>query len=351
MTGMRWLVLEPMDTMVIRDGRAFDAGLQSVARTNVPSPGTLAGAIGAAYGAKPGAGMLREARGRDVPEQLLGPVPVVYGGGGWRARWPVPSDVVQDDGDPVPYRLTVTESQSTDEVAHDLSGAVRALPVGAGEALAGWWETAELASYLTSGEVSGDVVSKPWRIERRVGLALDDNGAAAEGMLYSAEHLRTADRAGFAVCCLGGPEVELPETIPLGGRNRSALVHELDSPPELPAPAADAPDGRLLLYLATPGVFEDGWRPDLSIWPGAELVSAVVGDPQVIAAATAHRATGAVGNSRLMWAAPAGSVYYLKFPSREDALAAASALSRTTLPQVAEALATAGFGYTMTGSW
>ena len=351
MTVERWVVLEPLDTIVVRDGRAFDAGLQSVARTNVPTPGTLAGAIGAAYGAPPGAGLRADSRGRLLPERLLGPIPVVYDRGAWRARWPCPLDVVRDDDDPAPYRLAVTE---VGDDRQDLEGGVGALAFGAGEPVTGWWETAELARYLRTGDVSGETVAAPWCVERRVGLALDDNGVAAEGMLYSAEHLRPdelAGRTGFAVCCIGGPDTDLPGTVPLGGRNKSAQVHIAVDPPELPPPATSAPDGHLLLYLATPGVFAGGWRPDISALRGAELVSAVVGDPQVIAAATPDRATGAVGGGRLMWAAPPGSVYYLKFASEDAALAAAASLERTTLPQVTEPLATAGFGHAMTGSW
>ncbi len=353
MTGERWVVLEPLDTMVVRDGRAFDAGLQSVARTTLPTPSTLAGAIGAAYGAGPGAGLDASARGRDVPERLIGPIPVVARGGQWRPRWPVPQDVVSDGDGSVPYRLAVTEvgePGEADAVTHDLSG-VGSLLFGSGDAVDGWWETQELAAYLSLGEVSGDPVSAPWQIERRVGLAIGEDGAAAEHMLYSAEHLRPDDRLGFAMCCVGGPGGALTDTVPLGGRNRSAQVHDRVSPPELPGPATAAPGGRLLLYLATPGVFAGGWRPDLSEWESAELVTAVVGEPQVMATATPQRATGAVSGGWLTWAVPAGSVYYVRFGSEQAAIEAASSLSRRTLAQTAEPLATAGFGYALTGSW
>ena len=42
----RWVVLEPLDTVTIRDGRAFDMGQDSVAHLTLPSPATFAGAIG-----------------------------------------------------------------------------------------------------------------------------------------------------------------------------------------------------------------------------------------------------------------------------------------------------------------
>ncbi len=194
-------------------------------------------------------------------------------------------------------------------------------------------------------------MAAPWQIERRVGLAIGDDGTATERMLYSAEHLRPAERLGFAMCCLGGPDRPLAGTVPLGGRNHSAEIHDRVELPEVPGSAEQAPDGRLLLYLATPGVFPGGWRPDLSEWELVEVVSAVVGEPQVIATATPDRGTGAVGGGWLTWAVPAGSVYYLKFGTEAAALVAAETLRRRTLRQTAEPLATAGFGYALTGSW
>ncbi len=356
MNAERWVVLEPLDTLTIRDGRAFDAGLQSVAHAVQPSPSTLAGAIGAAYRAPPGAGLDAAARGRQVPERLLGPVPVIRKNGIWRTRWPVPFDVVGADADSVPRRLTVGSradggSEILAGVEHDLRGSVTTLLTGEGDPVGGWWETAELADYLAEGDVSGDTVAAPWDTERRVGLALNEDGTASERMLYSTEHLRPADGLGFAVCCIGGPSAPLADTVPLGGRGRCAQVHDEVDAPVLPPPAARASDGRLLLYLASPAVFTGGWRPDLSCWAGAELVAAALGDPQVITTATADRATGAIGGGQLMWAVPAGSVYYLKFGSEAAALEAAAGLRRSTLPQARDALATAGFGFALTGSW
>jgi CRISPR-associated protein Cmr3 len=256
----------------------------------------------------------------------------------------------------VPHRLTVSspafgEGDLPRGTAHDLQGQVAELLTGLGERQAGWWESDELAEYLADGIVSGDLVGSPWEVERRVGLALDESGTAAEGMLYSAEHLRPASRMGFAVCCMGGPDVPLADMVPLGGRGGCAQVHDAVTPPDLPEPVSDMPDGRMLLYLATPAVFADGWKPDLSAWPHAELIAAALGDPQVIAAATPNRQTGAVAGGRLMWAVPTGSVYYLKFPDEQAARAAAADLRRMTLPQATLPLATAGFGYALTGSW
>ena len=87
MSRCRWVVLEPLDTIVVRDGRAFDAGVNTEAQTVPPTPSTVAGAIGAAYGAAPGAGRVDpDARGRELPERIRGPFVVRREGGRWRAR-------------------------------------------------------------------------------------------------------------------------------------------------------------------------------------------------------------------------------------------------------------------------
>jgi CRISPR-associated protein Cmr3 len=356
MTAERWVVLEPLDTITVRDGRPFDAGQQSAARMALPNPGTLAGAIGAAYGALPGAGLDPAARGRDVPAQVIGPLVVRRHRDEWRVRWPVPCDVVREDDSSAPFRLVLSESAAgsgsvAEGVEHDLGSQVTALLTGQGDPAGGWWDTDELADYLISGETSGDTVDPPWEIERRVGLALEEPRAAAESMLYSAEHLRPLDGVGWAACCIGGPQTQLPGTVQLGGRGRTAQVHDAVAVPEFPAAPTTAPHGRLVLYLATPAVFANGWRPDLSAWPGTELVAAALGDPQVIASATPDRATGSVGRGRMMWAVPAGSVYYLQFVNEQAALAAAAELRRLPLRQARESLATAGFGFALTGNW
>ncbi|RKS68253.1 CRISPR-associated protein Cmr3 [Actinomadura pelletieri DSM 43383] len=349
MIAERWLLFEPLDTVTVRDGRPFDAGQDSVARTVLPSPTTLGGAVGAAYGAAPGAGLRADARGVEVPSRLAGPFTVTGDG---RVVWPVPRDVVVTDaGTAVPPERLRVKTVVPDGVVDDLRPCSGRL-VGDGDPVEGWWDLRALQGYLSMGKVSPDYRREPpWKVERRVGLAGEDGGGAADGLLYATEHLRLDPGAGFAVRCLDGPDVPPARTVAFGGRGRGAQVRELAAP-ALPEPAATATGGRLLLYLATPAVFTGGWLPDLSVWPGCELVAAATGGPQVITTITADRFTGGFrGRGRLLWAVPAGGVYYLRFPSETAALAAARALAREPLRQAEETLATAGFGWTFTGSW
>jgi CRISPR type III-B/RAMP module-associated protein Cmr3 len=359
MMGGRWLVLEPLDTVVIRDGRAFDAGTNSAARAVPPTPATVAGAIGAAYGAAPGAGRSDpRSRGTALPDHVQGPIVALRGRRGWEARWPLPRDVAEIEGTAELIRLT--PSGLNDGESCDLDGELRmfldndGLPAQPAE---GWWGTHDLTGYLHHGLVGSSLMDAPWQVERRVGLARTPDRTAAEGMFYSAEHLRPAPGHGFAARCLGGPDVPLPELVNLGGRSRRAQLHQI-ADLTVPQPPEDFPGGRLLLYMATPAVFPaGGWRPDLSRWHGAELVAAAIGPAQVVTTATPRRRAGTVGGGLLMWAVPAGSVYYLQFPDSESARKAAEELhydpSRPYAPleQSETWLATAGFGLAFSGRW
>ena len=348
MSTSRWVVFEPLDTIVIRDGRDFHAGMHSEAQAVLPSPATVAGAIGAAYGSAPGAGRAAsDVRGRDLPEQIRGPFLVCRDGDGWRARWPIPRDVVCPlRGKPFRLRpafLNEGEHLDLDVPAVLDDGGRRTEP------MEGWWDTGTLTDYLRNGTVSERVPGKPWQWERRVGLARAEGRTAAEGMLYMIEHLRFAEGYGLAARCMGGPDRQLPDMVNLGGRGRRAQLHR---PAEiaLPARVGDFPGGRLLVYLATPAVFPGGgWRPDLRRWPGTELITAATGPAQPVTTATSRR--GTISDGLVMWAVPPGSVYYLRFPSEQAAAEAAAHLHEHGLDQAEDWMRTAGFGTAFVGRW
>ena len=86
--GVSWLALVPRDTMMIRDGRSFDAAQDASAQTVRPWPSTMAGAVGAAFGAEPGATPLTSPG--TVPDEVRGPVLARCLGGVWEPYFPVP---------------------------------------------------------------------------------------------------------------------------------------------------------------------------------------------------------------------------------------------------------------------
>lgn len=363
MTG-QWVVLEPLDTVTIRDGRSFDMGMDATAHLALPSPATFAGAIGALYSPAPGlAHQDRDARGRELPSAIRGPITVHRATGpdgrarSWEAMLPVPQDVVIDD-EGAPCRLALSQPQ--EGIWHDAAGEVEFLltdpPDGGEPAGDRWWDADQLGSYLHDGALSEYWLDDPWQVERRVGIARGEDRTAAEHMFYSIEHIRPVPGVGFAGHCQGGPERDFSGTIPFGGRGRRAEVHGGQSPVRLPDPPGDFPGGRLLLYLATPAVFPGGsWYPDPDGWPaegGApKLAAAATGTPRVITTGSPDRRSGAFTGGRLMWAVPPGTVYYLRFADEAAAAAAAAEAHATTLRQAEDWMTTAGFGLVLTGRW
>ncbi|MEV5330215.1 type III-B CRISPR module-associated Cmr3 family protein [Nonomuraea sp. NPDC052634] len=352
MSGERWLVIEPLDTIIIRDGRAFDAGVNTQARAVLPSPTTIAGAVGAAYGAPPGAGRDPKARGSVLPDRVQGPFVVSPAGDScWETHWPLPLDVVKVRNRL--QRLKPRHSQACTDLDDEISAYLA--DEEDSEPGQGWWDRESLTSYLRHGEVdwqpsifwTDSERHTPWRVERRVGLARTKERTAAEGMLYTAEHLRLADGHGLAARCIGGPQDRhIVDVVNFGGRGHRAQVHE---PKQvlMPESADTFPDGRMVLYLATPAIFPGGdWKPVL---PGAELVTAAVGPAQVITTVTASG--GKMHGGRLMWAVPAGSVYYLQFADENAAKQAAEQLYDEPLEQAEDWLRTAGFGFAFAGRW
>ena len=350
----RWVVLEPLDTVTIRDGRGFDAA----AHLALPSPATFAGAIGALYDPTPGLARKDPAAvGTRLPRQVHGPITVRRDADHWQALLSVPHDVVVSDDELT--RLGMAEPDSF--VHSDLDGEVAVLLTeSAGDTVSGegqWWDVGQLTDYLHNGELSDFLPTPPWQLERRVGIAREDNRTVTEGMFYSSEHLRIDTGVGFAGRCLDGPDRQLDNTIAFGGEGRRAEVHADVTDIDLPAMPDDFNDGRLLLYLVTPAVFPGGsWRPDLRSLAGeeqadAELVAAAVGKTRVITSGSPDRRTGAFSSGRIMWAVPAGAVYYLKFPNEAAARASAEQIHGTCVQQAEDWMTTAGFGLVLTGRW
>lgn len=348
-----WVVLRPMDVVEFRDGRPFTARLTSSARTTMPRPTSTAGAIGAAFG--------RE------PATIEGPVLVRSVGGTSTLLLTCPGDVVFDHEQPLllarpqtagpaPSGGTVTtDLGSRDDLPHDWR-----LPSGEkGEAKPVLLDADQMGLYLSADPSlldhaeSSHRLTEVLRTERRVGLARAGR-AARVGFLYAAEFLRFDDndaRYGFACRVTFTDEQDSPaaaRVVRLGGEARQAEVSVLAADdraaPALP-PAPDAfPGGRLLLYLATPAIFANGWLPD--DLGGGRVVSAVVGRPEV----AASWLRGERSAEPVRWAAPAGSVYFLQFGTDLDAEGFAKHHG-TCLRQSDDRLRTAGFGMCLIGRW
>lgn len=345
MTGSAWLAFTPRDTVFVRDGRSFVAATDAVAATVRPSPTTIAGALGAAFG--------------ENPVAVRGPLLARKDQDRWKPYFPVPADLVQTaDGSERPrvFRLRPEVTGQTD--LDDESLRFLAPPPGVEpvKEISGWIPADVLADYLAGRLADGAPkdelrIEQPLVPERRVGLARE-NRTAREGFLYQATHLRPQDGWGFLAQydIADGWNAEASPHVAFGGRGRLADIEAAD----VDWPNATATCGsKVLVYLATLAAWASGWQPPLP--QGATLVAAATGEPEP--AATAKREQDKWRASRVLrWTVPAGSVYLLDFG--EDAAAGAAwarernglALDRG-VPDNPDMVRTAGFGVVLTGAW
>lgn len=309
-----WVLVRPTGTVCVRDGRDLDMGGSAVAVAVAPSPSTLAGAVAAAADdPRPGVS-LRSLAGPILVDPDLGavfpaPVDLVTEGGGRAHVLKRPDLLADDDGEPADGVLFA----------------------------------AQLQRYLL-GAATVRLRPSPLVAEPRVGLARTGR-VAQSGMLYRAEHLRLAEGWAFAMRCrvVDGHAVR-GRLVRLGGQGGHATVEPLAAAPVLPDPPDRFPCGRVLVYLATPALFADGtaWCPS----PAQQAGLACAG-PQPIASATRGRPT-----ARLDWAVPGGTVFYLTFPTEQQAAAWATEHHASCLPgQHPELARTAGFGLALMGRW
>lgn len=329
--GTAWMVLSPVDTLVFRDGRPFDAGADTLARVTMPRPPTTAGCAKHVFG--------RE------PVRVCGPLLVRRRvDDTFTALLPWPADLLED-GRAVPHRF---DGWDTDLDSGAADGRFE-LAAGVGDPAGRLLEVDDIETYLDGGVPTGVGGGLPGTApvgrERRVGLRRGSDGVAQEGYLYAADHLRLAEDQAFACRVAFDGDVPTPTvgTVRLGGEAGLATVEVVaDDDVRLPA-ARSRWDATVVVYLITPAVFPGGWR--LPPVDGAELVSGCVDGPMPVSS------WGPSGppSWQLRWTVAAGSVYFLRFADGAAAGGFAARMHGCCLPQATDRLRTAGFGMCLVG--
>lgn len=345
-----WVRLCPLDTVTFRDGRPFDAGTDRLARSHtLPLPSTAAGAVGAALDSR--------------PDEIVGPLLTE----GSELQFPLPLDILRSN------RTWTRAVPHKPAGVTDCDGApgcgLTWLAHGVGDPARRTISVTWLQTYLhTATNQDGSLPERlhdtltvrwtsPVTVQRRVGLVRRPDRTAEEGLLYASEHVRLGEGVSFACQALydGGSAPNVTTTVvQLGGERRGAEVElqpDTDDSLRLPDPAPDVSDGRVLVYLATPGLFPDGWR--LRVPAGATLVSACVEGPDPVAT-FAYDTSGHRSGWAMRWAIRPGSVYYLEFDDGDRAAAFRDKWHGRSLPRSEtehDLLRTAGFGMCLIGRW
>jgi CRISPR-associated protein Cmr3 len=334
---MKTWIVEPRDTLVIRDGRPVLEGAPPMRSLDFPWPSTIAGFARTRIGTdERGTFTMTPEAAREIP--VLGP---------WLAKLdeagrivdhlvPAPQDCMwheaQPRTDPPRWdrrRLTpipLPAGCATDlPAAYELVGHAGKTPPGKAGSGPRFWRWSELERWLLRPEALTTLGADfghagPVR-EQRVHVSVDrERQTAADAMLFSTDGLRftTGSRGRFAVA-FGCDDVRLVEgPVSLGGERRLSFLRRGEGKrvPELPADLHLEAGGLARVVLLTPAIFRDGFVPR-SFGEGTTIVAAVVKRAEVISGWDFEQ-RGPKPTRRM---APAGSVYWVRLGKDVDARA------------------------------
>ena len=175
------------------------------------------------------------------------------------------------------------------------------------EAVSGMIKGDSLNAYLQNSLVPSDIITMDEYLkeEPKVGIGRDNRTRTSdEGMLYRVGMKRLHQYSlayGFEGIDL------LPAMMKFGGEGKAVSVSPVTKENEPDVRQPEQLSGNYFkLYLATPAIFNEGWRPSPDTIPGAKLVAAVIGKPLYIGGFDIKTRFP----KPLRRAVPAGSVYY-----------------------------------------
>jgi CRISPR-associated protein Cmr3 len=354
------LFIEPVEPLLLRTGRPFDAGADNIAESLFPpTPETIQGAIRATLATHwPDARNIAQAFSDPNFTQWVGDRES-YGRfritnitlGRYEQNniqrverlYPSPAHILCDDIgsvslQPVPYTATERSNQP-EGVTHYLAPSLSRKLKGKLKPLGGWLTKQQLRIALgvaPGADVhelkpisAGEVYSK----ESRLGIGMQNaTKTTREGFLYQVQMIRMNPCYGFVVDVhLSVPsntnehvwlkEEEMKSTLKLpdawagwmtlGGEQRAARFWTLDSALEGDEHDGLPADGNLY-YLATPAYFQDGWRPSRNFAARGIPITAAIHRYESIGGWKLNYGD-ARGESKISRrCVPAGSVYFFE---------------------------------------
>lgn len=313
------LLMTPNDALMFRESKPFGID-HRLARTTLPLPQTVAGAIRSAIYLKHNSDEAREliGFGKEEPEfEILGTFLYLSKGEEVELVAESPLDVTRSLQIVKPYRIdkmnaTIFKSNESIHI----------------EPFDGFLKFGGLINYLHGRITQDNLVERGelFTTERRVGIALTEAKVTKEGHFYQTEMLRLCEGCGLAVWIKD--DIDLLDDsgiLRLGGEGGFVRFWKSDEPKCISKLRDDWKEiqkrinkaGRLKIYLTTPAIFEkDGYKSKLNQEElhriGIERVKNVfplIGKPIVFSGwdyvAKKPKST--------KYAVPAGSVYFVEF--------------------------------------
>jgi CRISPR-associated protein Cmr3 len=360
-----WLLIEPTDVWMFRDGKPFSAGDSHTAQSLFPPTAfAIQGMLRTLWMMRRGQDFGVDARGDLVVGldgfKMYGPYLVRQDNatGQWERVFPLPADVSLYNKHE--FRVLSPSAEFLDGSNSDCTDKLRMLAVRLDdeELEQSYWVTDSVfnARYLGQAELSiAECIPETdlFVREYRFGNALNYAQRAVrsdDGMLYAAGFVRLQPGVGVLVTLVADSPVAgaFPndghvEYFRFGGEARGARIKRLsDAEVCRPAQPELAPGGALKLVFITPTYFEDGLVPKstaLSVLFGS-CIGAAVKRPLVLGGwDLAARRPRAI----LRYVAP-GSVYYCMGNTPPVGLL-------TDQPKESYPLQDLGFGEFMLGNW
>ncbi|GIV09204.1 MAG: CRISPR-associated protein Cmr3 [Fimbriimonadales bacterium] len=391
--------IRALDSLLFRDGRPFAAepGALTARSLPIPPPNTIAGFLRSLIGERKGVDWIDIAKNRIYSEPVVhGPLPML----GEEFVLPAPADALvlpgSSEHDPprvlrlAPDADPLREGEGCDIPKYHYG--MRPLIPPTNEKLASgyaFWRWADLEQWLLGKTPERLQRIAPPETESRTHVGIDSlTGTADEGMLYTVEYRtyeRLEERNGrlnrsewsFVARVRTEWNGEIAGVGTLGGERRLAYVepypHWLNCPETLKTRLKNAPYVRM--YLATPAIFEGGWRPGWIRKLNGDGEPRLEGSPpgapevtlQLVAAAMPRRTAVSgwslrhttYGPKPVNWCAPAGSVYFFKVTKGDAAVLAekcwlepvSDGKEQNGRPENGDRAREAGFGLALWGVW
>jgi CRISPR-associated protein Cmr3 len=335
---MQTLKISALDTLFFRDGRPFTMGEDTHAiGLFPPPPSVMYGALRTTYMAGKIQGTTMADLIKKTSRLSITGLAVVFN---HKIHFPLPKDLV------VPKKGDENNAYLIDCV--DAPDYARSLtPKTLQNGIAGkmvekdfYISMSYLRDYLQKNVAEFPCKTLPIEKELKVGIGRkNETHIATDGMLYRAVMQRPLS-VSFAVQ-FDNLTLDTEGVLQLGGERKAA---HYESAKYQGIEMADSIDScEFKIYLATPAIFSAGWKPTDILEEGCEIQAAAIGKPLHLGGFDVEKKMP----KPMLQAVPAGSVYYVKAQSVEQAKRVAKKIE--TQISISEYYPEQGFGIAFVG--